>query len=262
MEKNYIFIASFLLFQIVWGQSGPAYTEVARFKAPNATQAVAVDSAYFYSISNSKIIKHDKETGEAVAEWTGPLQHLNSGIVFDGKLYCANSNYPDTPMASSLEIFDTKTLKHIESHSFGIDVGSFTWIDKYQGDWYLMFVHYENEAQDLGRGAEYTTLVKMDPLFRRTGGWSMPLELTEHLRPMSISGGCILKDGSLILSPHHFEELYIVNFPEMGPILKWKNTIEVPFQGQGLARDPGLPNVVYGIHRKNREVVGIRLKEL
>lgn len=233
--------------------------ELSRFKAPNATQAVAVDQDFFYTISNSKIIKRKKTDGTVVAEWTGPLKHLNSGIVIDDKLYCANTNYPQVPMASSLEIYDVNTMEHIGSHSFGIYIGSFTWIDKIEDKWYLMFVHYENKAQDLNRTVDYTTLIEMDSEWRRTAGWTIPKELVERLRPMSVSGGTFAKNGLIILSPHHFEEIYIFKFPKMGYELEWVDTIKVPFQGQGLAIDPSGPGVIYGIHRKNREVISVRV---
>jgi ribose 5-phosphate isomerase B len=41
----------------------------------------------------------------------------NAGTVRDGSLYCAHSNFPRVPMASSVEIFDTGTMKHVGTHS-------------------------------------------------------------------------------------------------------------------------------------------------
>ena len=100
------------------------FKEVRRYDAPEAGQAVAIDERHFYAIVNSMIAKYDRETGKRVAVWKSdaerPLRHLNSGIVRDGKLYCANSNYPQWPEASSVEIWDTKTMEHIGSHSLGI----------------------------------------------------------------------------------------------------------------------------------------------
>ena len=62
-----------------------------------------------------------------------PIIHLDSGVIVDGKLYCAHSNYPGIPMTSSIEVWDPSTLEHIESHSFGIFRGSCTWVDQLQG---------------------------------------------------------------------------------------------------------------------------------
>lgn len=238
---------------------GQTVTELKRFPAPNATQAVAVDSLHFYTISNSKIIKRQKSDGKIVTEWSGPLKHLNSGIVMDGKLYCANTNYPELPMASSLEIYDTKTLEHIGTHSFGIYLGSFTWIDRWEDDFYLMFVHYENYAQERDKGVAYTTLIRTDEQFRRKSGWTIPKKLVDHLKPTSVSGGSFTADGRMIFSPHHFEELYVFQFPKMGYEVEWVETIPVPFQGQGFAFDRFDENVLWGIRRDNREVIAIRI---
>ncbi len=226
-----------------------------RYAAPNATQAVAVDSLHFYTISNSRIVKRRKSDGESVGEWSGPLKHLNSGLVLDGRLYCSNTNFPDTPMASSLEVFDTETMEHVGNHPFGHYLGSFTWIDRWQDNWYLMFVHYAETGRERDLGVEYTTLVRMDDEFRRTAGWTLPDSLAAHLAPMSISGGAILEDGNLLLSPHHFPELYLLSFPEMGYELEWKATLPAPMVGQGIVVDPFEPGNVWGIDRQAREVV-------
>ena len=100
------------------------FQEVRRFATEEATQGVAVDENFFYAISNRRIGKYDKHTGQRVGGWegepTGPIIHLDSGIVRDGLLSCAHSNYPGVPMVSSVEVFDTETLEHVGSHSFGI----------------------------------------------------------------------------------------------------------------------------------------------
>lgn len=245
-------------FQITYAQTA---TELSRFSAPNATQAVAVDSLYFYAISNSRIVKHKKSDGTVVKEYKGPFKHLNGGIIMDGKLLCANSNYPEVPMASSLEIFDPVTLEHIGSHSFGHYVGSFTWIDRWQGDWYLMFVHYENYAQEGTKGVAYSALIRTDSLFRQKGGWVLPKALIERLRPESISGGSFTEDGKLYLSPHHWEEVYVCQIPKMGYEIELLKTIPLPFQGQGLAWDRYQPGVLWGMHREKREVISVKIAE-
>ena len=92
----------------------------------DARQAVAVDAEHFYAVNNFRITKHDKRTGEPLIQWDGvseddgPLIHLDSAMVLEGKLYAAHSNYPIWPMASSVEVWDTATMAHIDSHSFGI----------------------------------------------------------------------------------------------------------------------------------------------
>lgn len=240
--------------------SAQQVAEIRRYEAPNATQAVAVDEFYFYTINNSRIVKREKATGAVITSWEGKVKHLNSGIILEGRLYCANSNYPETPMASSLEIFDPETLEHISTHSFGIFSGSFTWIDQFQGDWYGMFVHYENEARETGKGVEYSQLIRMDGEFTRKEAWVLPAALLERLRPYSISGGIFAEDGTLYLTSHHFEEMYLCRLPESGYELEWIDTLPVPFQGQGISKDPVENGVVYGIHRENNQVIVIQIE--
>ena len=255
--KPYIIL--FLSLIIVSPSTAQVVEEFQRFAAPNATQAVAVDSLYIYSISNSRIVKRKKKDGQIVSSWEGPLKHLNSGIILHDKLYCANTNFPESPMASSIEIFDPETLTHIDSHSFGIYAGSCTWIDWYKGHWYVMFVHYDEKGKERDLDASYSTLVEFDTSWRRTAGWIVPKKLVDHLRPMSISGGTFDNNGQIYVSPHHFNELYVLKFPKMGYELEWIYTLEVPFEGQGISWDPFRPNIIYGIHRKQREIIGVKL---
>jgi hypothetical protein len=116
---------------------------LSEFSAEDARQGVAVDDKFFYAISNFRISKHTKTDGRALLQWDGvgddgkgPLQHMDSGMVLSGKLYAAHSNYPYWPMTSSVEIWDAASLEHIGNHSFGIDMGSFTWLDRHQGYWW------------------------------------------------------------------------------------------------------------------------------
>ena len=103
---------------------------------------MAVDARAFYAIDNTTIAKYDKKSGALVKRWTqeknGPLIHLDGGMVHEGRLYAAHSNYPAWPMTSSLEIFDTATLAHVGSHSFGINWGSLTWADFHAGFWWMV----------------------------------------------------------------------------------------------------------------------------
>src|SRR5688572_18233801 len=98
-------------------QEGPPQQEeplqvVRRYKAAEATQAVAVHGTFFYAIASAAIGKYNLSNGERAAGWQeasgGRVRHLNSGVVIGGELYCAHSNYPETPMVSSIEVFDTR----------------------------------------------------------------------------------------------------------------------------------------------------------
>ena len=90
--------------------------------------------AIFNGIGNAFIGKFDKASGERVAAWTspagGPIVHLNGGHVEKGLLVLAHSNYPQLPMASSLEYFDSATLRPVKTFSLGIRPGSLTWAKK------------------------------------------------------------------------------------------------------------------------------------
>jgi hypothetical protein len=90
---------------------------------PEGNQGIAVDAEHYYAVDNQAIAKYRKGTGELVAKWEGPeegpILHLDSGVVVDGRLYAAHSNYPEDPMTSSVEVWDVATMEHVDSHSFG-----------------------------------------------------------------------------------------------------------------------------------------------
>ena len=99
----------------------------------------------------------------------GPLLHLDSAAVVSGKLYTAHSNYDESPMASSVEVFDARTLRHVATHSFGIERGSLTWLDRHDGAWWAGFANYDvvpdDRAEPYG-GTDNTQVVKLDDRFR------------------------------------------------------------------------------------------------
>src|SRR5262245_4181767 len=79
---------------------GPTWQQTAVLRAPEANQAAAADEGFVYAIGNSTIAKYDRATGERVAVSIGPATHLNSGFFWQGRLFCAHSNYPRTPELS------------------------------------------------------------------------------------------------------------------------------------------------------------------
>lgn len=245
--------------------------QVAQFDAPDANQGVAVDENYFYAIDNARISKHDKETGERVAQWDGEEEgivlHLDSGVVVDGLLYAAHSNYPDWPMTSSIEVWDTETMEHADTYSFGIDVGSFTWLDRYDGFWWGTFANYNRiqEGAQAPYGYTYNTqMVKMDDDFQILERWAYPADLLENFEIMSNSGGSWGTDGYLYLSGHDFPRVYVVQLPEAGSLLNWVATITVPgIEGQGIAWDRSTEDrILYGIYRPDRQVIATQLPSL
>jgi len=101
-----------------------------RVSVPEAHQAFAVDATSFYAIANRTIARYEEGTNNPLARRTAPagssVLHLNSGVVVDGRLYCANSNWPTMPREDSVETFDAKTLRHLESNSFSETAGPST----------------------------------------------------------------------------------------------------------------------------------------
>ena len=239
---------------------------VRQFPAEEAIQAAAADESHVYAIVNSAIGKYDKKTGERVAQWSrdrqGPIRHLNSGIVLDGTLYCANSNFPETPMASSIELFDPKDLRHKASHSFGIDTGSATWIDRRDGAWYVMFAHYDERGGMPGQDHTHTQLIRYDDSWRRTGGWVFPPDILARFAPQSCSGGGFGADGLIYATAHHNTELYVLRFPAMGPVLETVAVVPNCTEGQGVAWDPQDQRVLWGISRQRRELMAWRVPDI
>jgi len=243
----------------------PVAELITRWDVPEATQGVAVDQHHFYAIANSVIGKYDKTSGQRVLRWEAnketPLTHLNAGIIIDGKLYCASSNYPQLPEASSVEIFETATLDHIGSHSFGVYEGSLTWIDQRNDGWWAVFAHYSRKDNNtpFSKPHTYTSLVKFDKQWRRTGGYVFPKELLDRFDPNSCSGGSWGPGGYLYCTGHDHGELYQLAIPKAGPTLKLVRTIKVPITGQGIAWDQNQPKVLYGIDRAKRQVIVAKL---
>jgi hypothetical protein len=147
MKNRLRLLGALLLFAMTRAPLAATLTQIAEFPAPEANQAVGVDDRYFYAVDNQAIGKYDKKTGKLVKRWQGPKEgpiiHLDSAFVMDGRIYCAHSNYSAWPMTSSLEIWDAATMEHIGNHSFGINWGSLTWVDFHDGHWWMTFANYD-----------------------------------------------------------------------------------------------------------------------
>ncbi len=238
-------------------ETRPAAETLRRLDVAEARQAVAVSDTAFYAIDNRTIVKLDRKTGQVLAKWEGPkggpILHLDSGVVHDGKLYTAHSNYPDWPMTSSIEVWDADTLKHLESHSLGIDRGSFTWLDRdAEGRWWGAFANYNRvfDKSPLAYGNKYTTqIVRFDANWQVAEAWVYPDALVARFGDMSNSGGAFGPDGRLYITGHDNGELYVVAPPEMGSVMVWQETIPIEIGGQGFAFDPVEKGVVWGLIR-------------
>jgi hypothetical protein len=261
-----------MLTATVWAAEVPPVHNaelVQTFDASNARQAIAVDARHFYVVNNYAIVKHDKATGKIVARWSGPAEgdpliHLDSLVELDGRLYAAHSNYPVTPMTSSVEIWDAETMQHTGSHSFGIYRGSFTWLDRHGGYWWGAFANYDKvqpgEAGAYGQ-TNNTQVVKFDDDFRVLQAWTLPLAILDRMRPMSNSGGSWGPDGMLYLTGHDRGEIYVMQVPAAGSTLDWVATVTVPVvEGQGIAWDRSARGrYLWGINKAERKAVKAKM---
>lgn len=235
-----------------------AAAELRKVAIPEANQAVAVDAQHYYAIDNRTIAKYRKDSNERVGLWEGPeggpILHLDSGTVIDGRLYAAHSNYPDSPMVGSVEVFDVATMDHVDSHSFGIDRGSFTWVDRdAQGRWWGTFANYNRV---FGREMEAYGNKYRTQLVRFRADWSveeafvLPDAVLERFEDMSNSGGSFGPDGNLYISGHDPAELYMLREPAMGSVMEWVETVTLDITGQGFAWDRAAAQpTVWGIIR-------------
>lgn len=253
-----LLLAAGLLAAPAWAEEPKPYPveAVASFPAAEARQAAAVDGGSFYAINSRAIARYDKATGARIAAWAeakdGPIVHLDSGVVVDGKLYTAHSNYPEWPMTSSVEIWDAATLKHVGTHSFAIDRGSLTWIDYRDGVWWGAFANYNRvfDRSPLAYGNKYNTqIVRFDAGWRVAEAWVLPPELLEKFGDMSNSGGSWGPDGRLWITGHDEPEVYALELPEAGSVLRWVGTASLDIAGQGIAWDRTQPGVIWGVVR-------------
>ncbi len=237
------------------------------FDVVKAQQAVAVDKDHFYVINSSSITRHRKDTGEKVLSWDGTqagIVHLNSGIIYKGKLYCANSNFPGAPMSSSIEILDAKTLQPVGSKSLGIDPhGSLTWVDFHDGHWWLGFAQYSGKNMQEGKDNRYTTVVKYDKNWQKKEAWVFPPEVIKAFGNYSNSGGAWTNDGRLLCTGHDAAEIYVMEIPKSGYTLKLAKTVDVQgIAGQGIAVDKSEKSrtILYGIIRSSGQVTVSEMK--
>ena len=240
--------------------------EVRRWKPRGANQGVAVDAKHFYGIGNYVVGKYDKVSGERVAEWVGlrggATVHLNGGLIQDGQLVLAHSNFPQLPMASSLEYFDPASVRPVKSVSLGIRHGSLTWAEKKDGFWWACFAHYNDQGTGPGTDNRSTMVGKFDENWQLLESWLFPSQVVASWGKSSCSGGSWGDDGLLYTTGHDASELYVLRLPKMGVTLEYVTMIKVPFEGQSWAWDRTDRRVIYGIIRRTGEVVVAKVPEL
>lgn len=215
-----------------------------------ASQGVAVDSKHFYAISNTKITKHDKETGAQIAVWEvnpkdtsqAHFKHMNSGTVIDGKLYAAHSRFPLAPNDNTVEIFgaDQETLKHEITIRMPSEHGSLTWIDKKDDSWWMCYAVYGKPEN------KNTKLVKYrfeNGKFTEQQTWVFPEETVAKWGTMSCSGGSWGLDGKLYVTGHDNAEVHVLEIDSkqvlrhlrtepvsgiFGQAIAWDRSVEKP----------------------------------
>jgi hypothetical protein len=236
-------------------------TELRRWRVPEANQAAAVDAEHFYGIGNRTLVKHRKSDGALVADWSGPREgpivHFNSGFVEKGRLILAHSNFPQLPMASSLETYDAATLQPVATHSFGIRLGSLTWAVRHRGFWWACFANYNDQGTTPGFDQRWTHVGQFDDQWQMQQSWLFPQRVIDTWGRSACSGGDWGDDGLLYVTGHDAPELYALRLPRQGVTLEYVTTIAVPFEGQGWSWDRSArgERVIYGISRKRQEIV-------
>ncbi|MCW2351502.1 hypothetical protein M2336_001294 [Sphingobium sp. B1D7B] len=242
-------------------QGQPAET-LRRIPAEEARQGVAVGPNDVYAVANWTIARYDRKTGARRAVWTGEparYPHINSCALIKAELVCAASNFPSVPQASSVEIFDPVTLAHKRTVSLGLGTGSLTWVDWHDGHWWGLFANYDGKGGEAPRDHRHTTLVQFDTDWRRTQSWALPATILERIAPMSISGGGFGPDGRLWLSGHDNPELYVTQLPKGGATLDHIATVPMEAEGQAIDWDENRPGILWGISRKTRAMLEMRV---
>jgi hypothetical protein len=92
---------------------------------------------------------------------------------------------------------------------------------------------------------------------RADAGWALPPALLARFgeRGYSASGGAFGLGGHLYLTGHDNTELYVVDFPAAGSVLKWIATIPFPSEGQAFCFAPEEPSHLYSILKRTKEVI-------
>jgi hypothetical protein len=81
----------------------------------------------------------------------------------------------------------------------------------------------------------------------------------DRIAPMSISGGGWGPDGKLYLSGHDLPELYVMRLPMGGGVLDHLDTIAMEAEGQAIDWDESQPGMLYGITRRTKEILAMKV---
>lgn len=250
------FFGLWLLFFSGIAAAQPQFQTIQIFSAQEARQAVVAHGAFFYAIDNASIGKYDANTGQPVASWQAPdtshVQHLNSGFILNDTLFAAQSNYPDVPRTSSIEMWDANTLAYLGSRYFGQTDGAANWVLYHKGYWWVLFAHYTGKVAEPGRSSKDTRLDKFAANWQQVASYCFPAQLVNRFQPKSLSGGAFGPDGYLYATGHDEAEVYQLQIPDKGNEIQWLQTLPVECEGQGIAWQG---NKLYTIKRNTKEVV-------
>lgn len=237
-------------------------SEVRRIPSADATQGVAADGSHVYAIANHDISRIALKDGREVARWSGDptvFPHLNSCLAVRAELVCAGSNYPAVPMASRVERFDRRTLRHIATRVLPAGHGSLTWVLRHRGAWWAGFANYDGKGGEPGRDHRFTALVRYDGQWRETGEWRFPDAVLDRMAPRSASGGAWGRDGLLYVTGHDRPELYALRVPDDGGMLELVATITTPTDGQAIAWDPKAKRLLWSVERSTHQLVASKV---
>jgi hypothetical protein len=226
-----------------------AYVVTGTLATPHATQAAAADERFVYAVSNTAVVRYDRATGAELAQSTGRAEHLNSGFLWQGRLYCAHSNYPRKPDRSDLRVLDAMTMELTTFHTFADPPGSLTFAVRRGEHWWCHFAHY-------GRENHRSVLVRYDVGWREAGRWTYPAELVADWGAYSLSGG-LWQGDHLLATGHDKRVIYRLKLPKEGSVMEVVEVLAAPFAGQGIAPDPKTGGLV-GIDRAKRQVLFAR----
>ncbi|MDE8650901.1 hypothetical protein [Novosphingobium album (ex Liu et al. 2023)] len=230
--------------------------------AEEARQGVASDGAHIYAIDNSRITRYALDSGARVAEFSGDphaFPHINSCTVAAAELVCAASNYPAVPQTGTVEFFDAASLRHLRSVALPANPGSFTALIRRDGRWWASFAQYDGKGGVPGKDHRDTLIAELDGNFAVTRRWTLPASVLARIAPRSVSGLGWGADGRLYASGHDKPEVYVLEVPAHGTVLRHVATIATATFGQAIDFDPAQPGLLWSIDRQSRTVVASRI---
>jgi hypothetical protein len=119
------------------------------------------------------------------------------------------------------------------------------------------FAHYTGPGSSEGKDTRWTSVVKFNKKWQQVESWIFPENIIKLFIPKSNSGAAWGNDGRLYCTGHDLPEIYVMEIPASGFILKHIKTIKTPGFGQGIAFDRTVKNrkIIYGISRNDNQVI-------